>query len=241
MKTNILEKNQNEYFLNTVYENPLLNLEKNYAIWIKPMELSPLMFNSFHCVVNVKDQKIIHSSGVKKTKVFDLLKSEDFRVFSKEAHFCTQFPIQQINGKFILVQQSCTVLSVDSQYDCIEVYYRFENLGKYLGFPIFMKPRLSFNAGVYSKNIEEKAEAEIAKELNNVLMTHLNLTHKQKEVIALLSRDKSIWDITQELNITVETIKVHNKNILSKAKDKISPMFTNAREVSFFLKDALTT
>jgi DNA-binding CsgD family transcriptional regulator len=271
MKTNILEKNQNEYSFNTVYENTFLTFEKNYDIWIRPMELSPLMFNSFHWVVNLRDQKIVYSSGVKKilgadefnltlektqnlthpnfrtvikalsAKVFDLFKSMDFRSFSKEAHFCTQFPIQHMNGTFVLVQQSCTVLSVDSEYNCVEVYYRFENLGKYLGFPIFMKPRLSFNAGGYSKEIEKIAEAQIAKEVNNVLMTHLNLTRKQTQVIGLLSRDKSIGDITQELNITVETIKVHNKNILSKAKDKISPMFTNAREVSIFLKEVLTS
>lgn len=252
-----------------IQENASLAFHNIFDTWIRPIEISPLMFNYFHWVINYKEECIIHCSNVRKmlgyddvtltleksqnlvhpnfrnlikmltVKVFELFKSEKYRIFSKETHFCIQFPIQHINGSYLLIQQSCTILSIDTDYNPVVVYYRFENLGRYLGFPLVIKPRVCFNAGIYSAELEKVAEAQLSKDINNILLKHVSLTNKQTEVLTLLSQEKSINDIMGELNITVETIKVHNKNILFKAKKNISPMFTNAREVSVFLKESL--
>jgi DNA-binding CsgD family transcriptional regulator len=276
MKTNIIEQNHIHQPVNYIkknysfsQENTSLGFDKIYDSLIKPIEVSPLMFNFFHWVVNNKEQRLVYSSGVRSIlgysdstltmdkiqnfvhpnyrtlintlafKVFELFKNENYRTYSKEAHFCIQFPIQHINGTFLLVQQNCTIVTTDKDYNPVIVYYRFENLGKYMGFPVIVKPRVCFNVGIYSADLEIKAETLLSKEVNNILIEHISLTNKQKEMLILLSQDKNINTIAKELNITVETLKVHSKNILSKAKTKISPMFTNAREVSLFLKEAL--
>lgn len=252
-----------------IQENTSLTFDKIYDTWVKPLEISPLIFNCFHWIVNCKEQHLLHCFGVRKMlgydeftltldkiqnlihpnfrtvimklsiKIFDLFKNENYRIYNKEAHFCIQFPIQHINGTYLLVQQNCTILSTDGDYNPVFVYYRFENLGKYIGFPIHIKPRICFNVGIYSVDLEKMAETQLSKEVNTILLDHLSLTHKQTEVLILLSKEKSINDIAQELNISIETIKVHNKTILSKAKKTLSPIFTNAREVSVFLKESL--
>lgn len=276
MKANALQT-QDEQSTTHIKKNTL-NIEDNtsvafnkiYDVWIKPIELSPLMFNYFHWVVNYKEQRVIHSSGVRKmlgyddstltldkvqnlvhpnfrtlirmltVKVSELFKSMNYRAF-KEVHFSIQFPIQHINGTFLLVQQSCTILSTDKDYNPVIVYYRFENLGKYNDFPIIFKPRVYFNVGIYSADLEKMAEALLLRDVNKILLDHVSLTGKQTEILDLLSQGKSIVDIAKEMNITIETLKVHNKAILSKARKNIYPLFNNAREVASFLREALVT
>jgi hypothetical protein len=250
-------------------DNTPLALNKSFIDLVKPIEDSPMMFNLFHWVVNHEEQDIVHCFGVKKMLgyddqtltyeksqnlihpnfrglilklsaiVFDFFKSSSYQVLNKQAHFCIQFPIQHINGSFLLIQQNCTVLSTDKDHNPVIVYYRFENLGKFIGFPIIVKPRVCFNIGIYSIDLEQVVETQLSKGINSLVLKHIGLTTKQTEILSLLSQEKSIDQITKELNITIETIKVHNKNILSKAKKNISQMFTNAREVSYFLKEEL--
>ena len=67
-------------------------------------------------------------------------------------------------------------------------------------------------------------------------MKQLGFTDTEKKVLKELRDEKQkLPDIAKVLEISDKTVKVHNKHILNKARNHLSPLFKDARDVSIYL------
>lgn len=190
-----------------------------------------------------KSQSIIHTNFrpfvVEYAKAtFNMLCDKKYRMLGDKAHYSIQFPVKHAEGYYILVQMNVSIIKVNDWGYPIALYNRFEVLGKYLNSPILIKPRIFFRTKMDLTDMTRAAEKDLTQKVSVFMLNHLGFTKSEMALLKKLSEEISIKNIAIELgNISEETVKVHNKNILNKARGLLSPLFMSAREVSHYLKD----
>jgi DNA-binding CsgD family transcriptional regulator len=190
-----------------------------------------------------KSQGIIHANFrpfvVEYAKTtFNMLCDKKYRMLGDKAHYSIQFPVKHNEGHYVLVQMNVSIIRVNDLGYPIALYNRFEVLGKYFNSPILIKPRIFFRTKMDLTDMARAAEKDLTQKVSVFMLNHLGFTKSEMALLKKLSDDLSIKNIAIELgNISEETVKVHNKNILNKARGTLSPLFTSAREVSHYLKD----
>lgn len=169
---------------------------------------------------------------------YEMLCDERYRLLSNKAHYSIQFPVLRYDGVYILVQMNISIIMVDKMGNPLVNYNRFEVLGNYLEEPIAIVPRVFFRTEMDLSAKAQEAEVELKERVKGFLFDKLNLTDTELKVLNGLSdTNKKIAQIAQELDdMSIETLKIHNKNILKKARHCLSPLFRDAKEVVKYLK-----
>lgn len=243
---------------------PTDTYEHIYEQYIKPITESPYMFNTYHWTTNIAERRIIDMMNVKKALGYDerhftLAKSMDiihphfkdlvleyalvayrmlrddpkYRLHSAQTHYSVQFPVQHYEGHYLLVQMNISIIQTDEAGNPLANYNRFAILDDYEDAPLHIKPHVYFETN--NLTLAKTAEKELYEKMKGFI---LKMTKMSKQEIAILERlynHKKLDEIASELNITVDTVKTHNKNILAKAKEHYSPQFTTVREVAKYL------
>jgi DNA-binding CsgD family transcriptional regulator len=189
--------------LSTDFLDPTEPLDKVYESKIRRLVESPFMFNSFHWVTDIANQRLLYVSNIKKIlgyedEEFTLAKSiqvihEGYRHFVTEyglmayrmlterryhnlsavSHYCIQYPMQHSKGHYILVQMDASVIQIDANGNPIANYNRFEVLGRYLNVPIIIRPRVYFRT-ITANHLEKTAEEAEAELSERVKKSLLN-------------------------------------------------------------------
>lgn len=168
---------------------------------------------------------------------YEMLSDKRYRPLSSKAHYSIQFPVHRSDGEYILVQMNVSIIMVDKAGNPLINYNRFEVLGKYFGEPIFIKPKVYFRTGVDLSQKAQEAVDQLSEKTRNFLLAYLHFTEREKEVLKCLSVGEKLPEIAKKLgDMSIETLKMHNKNILKKAKQHLSTLFQNARDVAYYLE-----
>lgn len=250
--------------LTTEFGHPTADYKSIYQRLIHPIVESPLLFNSYHWTTNISEQKLIHCAGVQRLLGYDevefdfqksysiihpnfrpfviayglmaytMLSDKKYRPLSTRTHYSIQFPVARADGEYVLVQMTASVIQVDAQLFPIANYNRFEILGVYLGTPILIKPRVYFRTELH--DLVEVAEQELRENVRDILKKITKMSPKECEVMVLMNDGLKNEAIAAALNLSLETVKTHCKNILAKAKTHLSPSFHNAHDVAVYLR-----
>ena len=174
---------------------------------------------------------------------YEMLCDKKYRLLSSKAHYSIQFPVLRADGEYILVQMNVSIIMVDKAGNPLANYNRFEVLGKYFDGPILIQPRVFFRTNIDLSDKAQEAEAELSERVRDFLLKQLGFTDAEKKVLLCLSEGKPLTEIAKALtkpealtDISVETVKIHTKHILTKAKNHLSPLFKSARDVAEYLK-----
>ena len=252
--------------LSANFDWTMSDFDEVYNKTIKAIAESPYMFNYYHWITHFKEMRIRHISGLKKMlgyeesdftlqksfdiihpnfrpfvleyakNAYEMLSDKKYRPLSSKAQYSIQFPVQNIEGEYILVQMNISIILTDKTGNPLMNYNRFEVLGKYFGSPILIKPRVFFNTGIDLSEKAKEAEAELTVKVKDFLMKHLEFTDTEKKVLKYLSEGQKLPDIAKALDDkSVKTVKVHNKHILNKARNHLSLLFKDARDVAQYL------
>jgi DNA-binding CsgD family transcriptional regulator len=233
---------------------------------IKLVIESPYLFNNFHWVTNILEQKLDYVHGIEhilgyKDADFSLQKSieiihpnyRDFVVeyglmayrmlrepryhaLSGRSHYCIQYPVRRTDGKYILVQMNASVIQTDKDGNPIANYNRFDILGTFLDVPILIRPRVYFRDSNWSI-LEQEAEKDISERVSKIMLERLKITPRELAILKDFALDLGGTEIAEKQNIAAETVKHHSKKILKKARIYLSKYFKNAKEVAVYLKN----
>jgi DNA-binding CsgD family transcriptional regulator len=252
--------------MSDAFQSIAFQYEDIYKKSIEPIATSDCMFNYFHWTTDIKAMKIIDCYGIERMlgydeSTFTLEKSVDiihpffkpfviqyaymayqmlslpnYRALSSKAHYSIQFPILNVKGQYILVQKNISIIVTDGEGNSIVNYNRFEVLGEYHNIPIQIKPRVFFKTHLDLSDRAKEAEKELNERVKEIFLKVMGFTPKQQKVLSHLADNKTVAEILESLNYNGETHKAHTKNILSKARDTLSPLFREAREVANYLR-----
>ena len=249
------------------FDTPILPFSEIFEKTIKPVVDSPYLFNSFHWVTNIKEQKLMYVCGVEKLlgykdddftleksldiihpnyqyfvveyalMAYKMLQERRYRSLSSRSHYCIQYPVKRIDGKYILVQSNVSIIQIDKDDNPISNYNRFELLGPFLDVPIVIRPRVYFRTVARWEDLEIEAENVLSKRVSIIMLERLKITPRELLILQDFADDLSSFDITEKQNIGIETVKTHSKKILKKARFHLSPNFCNIKEVALYLKN----
>ena len=252
--------------LTSSFEEVKFEYETLYKNTIQLIAESPYIFNYFHWTTDIKARRIIDHFGIKKilgygedvvtfekmislihpkffpfvvqyaATAYEMLTYKKYLPLSIKAHYSVQYPILCANGKYLLVQMNVSIIVVDAKGNPIVNYNRFEVLGEYLDTPIPIKPRVFFRTGLDLSAKAKEAEKELNDKVKGIFIKIIGLTEKELSVLDYLADNSLREEKFVALKISRETLKTHNKNILTKAKKHISPLFEKARDVAKYLK-----
>jgi DNA-binding CsgD family transcriptional regulator len=248
------------------FDAPSQSFQDIFETTIKPVIESPYLFNNFHWVTNILNQKLDFVHGVEhilgyKDADFSLEKSVEiihpnyrdfvveyglmayrmlreprYNALSSRSHYCIQYPVRRADGKYILVQMNATVIQTDKEGNPIANYNRFDILGTFLEVPILIRPRVYFRDSNWGI-LEQEAEKDIAERVSKIMLERLKITPRELTILKDFALDLGGIDIAEKLKIAPETVKHHSKKILKKARTHLSQYFKNVKEVAIYLKN----
>ena len=234
---------------------------------IKPIVESPYLFNSYHYITDLLEQKLTFIYGVEKIlgykdedfsleksielihpryrelfieyglMTFQLFREAHYRPHNSRLHYCIQYPVKRIDGKYILVQMNTSTIQTDKYGNPIVSYHRIEKLGLFLDVPIIIRPRIYFRTINFSNSLGEEAERDISERVSKIMLYKLKITNRELLILKDFSNGLSGSQIAVLQNIGIETVKEHSKKILKKARLYLSPNFGNIKELAFYLKN----
>jgi hypothetical protein len=237
-----------------------------YEKSIKPIATSDYMFNYFHWTTDIKSMKIIDCYGIEEVLGYDdstftleksveiihpffapfviqyayiayqMLSLPKYKPLSNKAHYSIQFPVLTIAGRYVLVQKNISIIVTDSDGNSIVNYNRFEVLGNYTDTPIPIKPRVFFKTDLDHSERAKEAETELNERVKVIFLKIIGISSTEKKALEYLANKEPLETILQLMRYKEETHKTHTKNILKKARKKVSPLFRDAREVAFYLR-----
>ena len=249
------------------FDTPLFPFSEIFEKTIKPVVDSPYLFNSFHWVTNIQEQKLMYVNGVEKLlgykdadftleksieiihpnyqyfvveyalMAYKMLQERRYSTLSSRSHYCIQYPVKRADGKYILVQSNISIIQIDKDDNPISNYNRFELLGPFLNAPIVIRPRIYFRTTTRWEDLELEAENVLSKRVSKIMLDRLKITPRELLILKDFADDLSSLDITEKQNIGIETVKTHSKKILSKARIHLSPNFCNIKEVALYFKN----
>jgi DNA-binding CsgD family transcriptional regulator len=248
------------------FDAPLEPIDRIFSGTIKPIIDSPYLFNCFHWVTNIREQKLMYVHGVEKIlgykdADFTLAKSVDiihpsyhdfvveyglmayrmltepqYRPLSSRSHYCIQYPMRRADGRFILVQMNASVIQTDKEGNPIANYNRFDILGVFLNVPILIRPRVYFRSLSWS-SLEEAAERDISERVSKIMLMRLKITPRELAILKDFALDLGGAEIAEKQHIAPETVKHHSKKMLKKARANLSTHFKNVKEIAIYLKN----
>ncbi len=234
---------------------------------IKPLVESNYLFNSYHCITDLLEQKLTFVTGVEKIlgykdedfsleksielihpryrnlvieyglMTFQLFREQRYRILNSRLHYCIQYPVKRIDGKFILVQMNTSTIQTDKDDNPIASYHRFEKLGPFLDVPIFIRPRIHFRTITLYNSLVVAAEKDISERVRKIMLDKLKFTSRELLILKDFSNGLSGSQLAVLQNIGIETVKEHSKKILKKARLHLSPSFGNIKELANYLKN----
>jgi DNA-binding CsgD family transcriptional regulator len=248
------------------FDAPSQSFQDIFETTIKPVIESPYLFNNFHWVTNILNQKLDFVHGVEhilgyKNADFSLEKSVEiihpnyrdfvveyglmayrmlreprYNALSSRSHYCIQYPVRRADGKYILVQMNATVIQTDKEGNPIANYNRFDILGTFLEVPILIRPRVYFRDSNWGI-LEQEAEKDISERVSKIMLERLKITPRELTILKDFALDLGGIEIAEKLKIAPETVKHHSKKILKKARIHLSQYFKNVKEVAIYLKN----
>jgi hypothetical protein len=183
--------------------------EEIYERDIRFLMESPYIFNAYHWTTAIRTQTIHHVKGVNellgyRDEAFNLQKSieiihPNYRAFvteyglmayqmlterrylplSMKAHYCIQYPVQRLDGQFVLVQMNASVIQVDSNLYPLANYNRFDVLGNYHDEPLIVRPYVYFRSTNNLKYLANEAEQELTARVRDNLLRKLRITGRE--------------------------------------------------------------
>ncbi len=249
------------------FDTPTQPFQHIFDTTIQPIVESPYLFNCFHWVTNILEKKLVYVHGIEKIlgfkdgefsleksielihpnyrqfvveyglMAYQMLQEQRYRPLSSRSHYCIQYPIKRIDGKFILVQMNASVIQTDKEGNPIANYNRFEILGPFLEVPIVIRPRVYFRTFALSNSLADEAEKDISMRVSKIMLDKLKITKRELLILIDFSNGLSGLKIAEEQSIGIETVKEHSKKILKKARLNLSPRFSNIKELAHYLKN----
>jgi PAS domain-containing protein len=245
---------------------PTQSFEEIFEKDIEPIVKSPFLFNNFHWVTNIKEQKLAFVRGVERIlgyndeeftfqksmdiihenyrdfvveygiMAYRMVQEKEFRHLSIHSYYTIQYPMRKANGNYVLVQMNASVIQTDSLGNPIANYNRFEVLGPYLGVPIVIRPRVYFRNYTNWPDLVAKAENDLAQRVSKILLERLKITMREKEVLTGYADGKNGQEIAEKLGLKTETIKTHSTKALEKSRKNLSHSFMNIKSVADYLR-----
>ncbi len=248
-------------------DTPTQSFHQIFEATIKPLVESNYLFNSYHCITDLLEQKLVFVTGVEKIlgykdedfsmeksielihpryrdlvieyglMTFQLFREQRYRILSSRLHYNIQYPIKRIDGKFILVQMNTSIIQTDKAGNTIASYHRIGKFGPFLDVPIFIRPHIHFRTTTLYNSLAEAAERDISARVRKIMLDKLKITSRELLILKDFSNGLSGSKIAIGQNIGTETVKEHSKKILKKARLHLSPSFGNIKELANYLKN----
>ena len=249
------------------FDTPSQPFQEIFETTIKPIVESPYLFNSFHWVTNILEQKLIFVNGIEKVlgykdaeftfeksmemihpnyrsfvieyglMAYRMLTEPRYRPLSIRSHYSIHYPVKRIDGTYILVQMNASVIQTDKDNNPIANYNRFEILGPFLNVPIAIRPRVYFRSFSNSQDLAIDAEKDISSRVSKIMLDKLKITKRELLILIDFSNGLSGSKIAEKQKIGIETVKEHSKKMLKKARLQLSPCFSNIKELANYMKN----
>jgi DNA-binding CsgD family transcriptional regulator len=252
--------------ISQTYSDPTRSFEDIYADTIRPIAENPCFFNSFHWTTNIREQKLMRVTNIKRILGYDedqfdfrksleiihpnyqrfvqeyglmayrMLNETKYHPLSPYAHYCIQYPMRAEKGDYILVQMNASVIQTDEKGNAIANYNRFEVLGPYLEVPFVIRPRVYFRDTAFGKERAAEAERDITRRVSKIMLDELGITPKELEVLKGFADKQKAHEIADVMKVGRETIKTHSDNIRVKVRQKLCGSFGRINDIAFYLR-----
>lgn len=169
---------------------------------------------------------------------FEISSHPEFRKISilKNIVFSFLFVVRDFHNRLLLVNQNTRCLEVDENLNMVSTLNTFQIVGKYQNEPLILNPRLYHSKSIQHQHQFDKIEEKLIRIAHSKLPIYSVFSERELEILQNYSTNKSTRELAQELNITPQTIMVHNKRIIHKSKSIFPNKFNSTKDLALYLQ-----